>query len=794
MFRRFATLLAALSLTATFAGTAAAQGFLVPPDDPSLGNTTFSLETQRVLVAVEAGVASFQVDQEFRNNTGRQLEATFYFPLPENAALADFSMWINGKKTKGELLERQQAVAVYEEIVRRMVDPGILEYVGKDLIRARIFPIPAHGVQKIQVCFESIVELEGSLAEVRYPLKAPSAMQGTTGDLTVKAEIHSDIPVRSVYSPTHPVDVTRSGDTVVAGFEKHGATFDRDFKLYYTLSEEPVGVSVACYRTSGDDGYFMLMAAPGEDKTAAAMPKDITFVVDTSGSMAGDKIQGAREALKFSLNSLNEHDRFNVVRFSTGVETFASSLQGASRDNLARALTFVDRFEALGGTNISEALDTALRHTPESGRPYYIVFMTDGLPTVGVTSADSILSQAKGRVTAMDGAVRFFTLGVGHDVNTTLLDTLAADNRGMAEYLAPEEDLEVKVSTFYRKISRPVLADLALDLGGASAYDVFPRELPDLFSGSQLLVMGRYKGTGNQKVKLTGIAAGDTQTFSTTVGFEAARNDHEFIPRLWAQRKVGFLLDEIRRNGEQQELVDEVITLSKRFGIMTPYTSFLVVEDTPVASRETGAPAITVPTTDGLTRGGGERFEEEERSRGWFSAPEDREDSMADEGDWGGRDDDRDMDRRAREPMAAASPTRSRSEGAALKKAKESQRAMSGFGAVSGAEAVATSEAIGDLKDAETDDGVSLSRVVGDKVFHFRGGAWVDERYSTGMQTLSVRYLSNAYFALLRIDPDLNRYVALGESVTFVVGGNKAVVISPSGGEPSESDIRSFLR
>ncbi len=792
MFRRFATSIAAFGLTVLFTGAASAQGFLVPPDDPSLGNTTFSLETQRVLVAVEAGVASFQVDQEFRNNTARQLEATFYFPLPENAALADFSMWINGKKTKGELLERQQAVQVYEEIVRRMVDPGILEYVGQDLIRARIFPIPPNGTQKIQVCFESIVELEGSLAEVRYPLKAPSALQGTTGDLTIKAEIHSDIPVRSVYSPSHPVDVTHSGDTVVAGFEKYGASFDRDFKLYYTLSQEPVGVSVVCYRTPGEDGYFMLMAAPGEDQTAAAMPKDITFVVDTSGSMAGDKIQGAREALKFSLNSLNEHDRFNVVRFSTGVETFAGSLQGASRDNVARALTFVDRFEALGGTNISEALDTALRHTPESGRPYYVVFMTDGLPTVGVTSAESILSQAGGRVAAMDGAVRFFTLGVGHDVNTTLLDTLAADNRGMAEYLAPEEDLEVKVSTFYRKISRPVLADLDLDLGGASAYDVFPRELPDLFSGSQLLVMGRYKGAGDKRVELKGIAAGDPQTFATTVGFESARNDHEFIPRLWAQRKVGFLLDEIRRNGEQQELVDEVITLSKRFGIMTPYTSFLVVEDTPVASN-TGAPAITVPTPDGVTRGGGVRFEEEERSRGWFGGPEDREDAAAEEGDWGGWDDDRDADRRSREPMAAAPAGRGRGS-AALKKAKESQRAMSGFGAVSGAEAVATSEAIGDLKDAEVDESASLSRVVGDKVFHYRGGAWVDERYTTGMQTLSIRYLSDAYFALLRVDSDLRRYVALGESVTFVVGGNKAIVIGPGGDEPSESQIRSFLR
>ncbi len=797
MFRRFATLLAAFSLTLTLAGTAAAQGFLVPPDDPSLGNSTFSLETQRVLIAVEAGVASFQVDQEFRNNTGRQLEATFYFPLPENAALADFSMWINGKKTKGELLERERAVQVYEEIVRRMVDPGILEYVGKDLIRARIFPIPPHGVQKVQVCFESMVEVEGSLAEVRYPLKAPTAMQGTTGDLTVKAEIHSDIPVRSVYSPTHPVDVAHSGDAVIAGFERNGVAFDQDFKLYYTLSQEPVGVSVACYKTAGEDGYFLLMAAPGEDTTAAAMPKDITFVVDTSGSMAGDKIRGAREALKFSLNSLNAHDRFNVVRFSTGVESFGGSLQTASPDTVARALTFVDRFEALGGTNISEALDTALRHTPEAGRPYYIVFMTDGLPTVGVTSADSILSQAKSRVAGMDGAVRFFTLGVGNDVNTTLLDTLAADNRGMAEYLDAEEDLEVVVSNFYRKISRPVLADLDLDLGGASAYDVFPRELPDLFSGSQLLVMGRYKGTGSQKVALAGVSAGDPQSFATTVRFESARNDHEFIPRLWAQRKVGFLLDEIRRNGEQMELVDEVITLSKRFGIMTPYTSFLVVEDTAVASNQIttgGAPAITAPRADAWGRdgGGGERLEEE--ASAGLRRPRDSMDATADEGgDWGRWDDDRDRDARSPEPSAAPT-TASRGAGRAYKKAKESQRRLSGFGSVSGAEAVAASEEIREMKDAEEADSSALSRIVGDKVFHFRGNDWVDERYTSNMQTLEVRYLSDAYFALLRLDPDLRRYAALGESVTIVVGSNKAVVISPSGGEPTESEMRSFLR
>ena len=754
---------------------ASAQGFLMPPSD--MPNQTFTLETQRVLVAVDEGVASFQVEQVFRNNTDSQLEATFYFPLPEEASLSEFAMWINGKKTKGEILERNQAVAIYEDIVRQMIDPGVLEYVGRDLIKARIFPFPPRGTQKVQVCFESLVHVEGQLAQVNYPLRAPSGLAGTTSDLTVAAEISSPIPIRSVYSPTHQVDVTHSGDVTLAGFEEHGARFDRDFELYYTLTEEPVGVSVVTYRVAGDDGYFLLMAAPGADRDVAPIPKDITFVVDTSGSMAGEKIQGARDALRFCLQSLNGDDRFNVVRFSTGVEPFSQQLVPASGDNVGRALTFVERFEALGGTNISEALDTALTHTPSGDRPYYVVFLTDGLPTVGVTDADHILSRVRER--SGDGQTRFFTFGVGFDVNTALLDTLAAENRGTAEYMDPGEDIEVKISSFYRKVSRPMLADVALDLGGAQAYDVYPKQLPDLFSGTQLIVMGRYKGRSQQNVRLSGVAGGKARSFNAAVAFEAERTDHEFIPRMWANRKVGFLLDEIRRNGEQQDLVDEVIRLSKRFGIMTPYTSFLVVEDTPVAStnRPTDMPTIALPTGaardsrgdalslddfDGSDRGWGE---DEEALGGAFApAPEAVERSR-----WGAA-------------------------GRAHKKASEEYRRMEGFEESSGEAAVHASEAIGEMKQRETQDLDALSRVVRDKLFHYRAGTWVDEDFESGMQTLSVRYLSDAYFALLRFRPELRSYAALGENVTVVVGRDRAVVISTAGGEPSESEIQSFLR
>ncbi len=792
---------------------ALAQGFLVPATAHTGG--TFTLENQRVSVVIDGGVAAFHVDQQFRNNTGSQLEATFYFPLPEGASLNEFSMWINGTKTKGEVLERDQAVAVYEEIVRSMKDPGVLEYAGRDLIKARIFPIPPHGVQQVEVRFESLVEVEGQLAELRYPLAAPMAMRGTAGDLTVAVEVNSPIPVQTVYSPTHSVDVNHQGGVVLAGFEELGARFDRDFLLYYTLSREPVGVSLMTYRTAGEDGYFMLMAAPGEQRDTPPMPKDIAFVIDTSGSMAGSKITGAKGALEFCLRSLEPADRFNVVRFSTGVEPMSGSPIAANKDNVSMAMNFIDGFEALGGTNIAGALDTALSHQPEPGRPYYIVFLTDGLPTVGLTDVDRLRKQTETHIETVEGAVRFFTFGVGKDVNTRLLDSLAADNRGTAEYLRDDEDLELRISAFYRKVAHPVLADLDLSLGGAGAYDIYPQQLPDLFSGSQLTVMGRYKGKANHRVALTGVSGGEARTFSTTVSFDAKRDDREFIPRMWANRKVGFLLDEIRRNGEQPELVDEVVRLSKRFGIMTPYTSFLVVEDTRVADRtvqeeerrreaelrsqaewrsvgsdESGRRIVYKPKTeidfDKMSLDG-----ELSRPQSNFIISPDSTSPSPDDDALTSRyseddEDDMDSDRYSSGGFDADLDRRSRS--------RKRDSAMHGFSKDSGADAVTTSKAIGALKGSDRDEGDGLSRVVRDKVFLYSGGAWVDEEYSPGMKVLSIRYLSDAYFTLMRMRPKYRAYASLGESVTFVVGDDRVIVITPIGGDPDKVQISAFIR
>jgi len=291
--------------------------------------------------------------------------------------------------------------------------------------------------------------------------------------------------------------------------------------------------------------------------------------------------------------------------------------------------------------------------------------------------------------------------------------------------------------------------------------------------------MGRYKGSTSTKVRMTGLSAGDPQTFTTAVQFAANATDHEFIPRMWAQRRIGFLLDEIRRSGEQPELVDAVVTLSKRFGIMTPYTSFLVVEDIPVAQNRPAfdGPMIAMPR-GGASAGDG-RWEEEREREGRL-----------------GLDPHPTAEPSATAPASRSTGSRGGGGWSMAKKAsKDAEKMdMSGFSADSGEAAVHTSEAIGDLRDADHDDADALTQVVRDKVFFYANGTWVDEKYELGMETLEIRYLSDAYFTLLRTRPTLRKYAALGEDVLIVVGGNKAVHISASGGEPSAKEIEKFLR
>lgn len=566
-------------------GYASADGIIIPPR-PELKYP--SVVYHNVNVSIISQYAETKVDQVFYNENPSVMEGTYVFPLPEGASISNFAMFVDGEKLDGELLDKDKARRIYEDIVRRMKDPALLEYVDRNTFKARVYPIPGYGEKQLQLTYSEVVKCDSGVCRYTYPLNTEKFSSKPLKNVSIFLGIESRQPIKTIYSPSHKINVKRISDyKVEVSFMEKDVKPDKDFQLYYTLSESDVGVSLLTYRErDSDSGFFMLMITPKyEVLEEDVVGKEIVFVLDTSGSMSGDKIVQAKNALKFCLNNLKKEDKFNLVLFSTSISQFKDRLVDASPANVKEALDFVDKIQATGGTNMEDALMTALKSSSWSeSRPNMIVFLTDGRPTVGITDTDKIIDDVESANRKTQ--IRVFVFGVGYDVNTQLLDRLSAENSGVSEYVKPDEDIEVKVSSFYSKISSPLLSNLKLEFNGASVQEYYPKELPDLFRGLQLIVFGRYSGAGFTMAKLEGDVGMNKKTYEYETLFPLENPENPFIPRLWATRKIGFLLDEIRLHGEDQELVNEIVSLSLKYGIMTPYTSFLVDVDTDKTPRQ----------------------------------------------------------------------------------------------------------------------------------------------------------------------------------------------------------------
>jgi len=685
--------------------------------------SALSVKYHHVTVKIQDNVAVTKIDQVFLNDYDRQLEATYIFPLPESAAISQFAMFVDGERIQGEMMEAAKARQIYEEFVRRMIDPALLEYVGRNTFRARVFPIPPRGEKRIQLEYTQTLDYSGGIFEYTYPLNTERFSPQPLQEASVAVEIESSRPIKSVFSPTHQIDERIEDDHhASAGWEQRNLKPDRDFTLLYSVSEEDFGVSLRCFRKGQEEGYFMLLLAP---KRAWAQreigAKDLVFVLDKSGSMQGEKIEQAKEALLFSLRNLHEDDRFGLVTFSTEVDRFSRELLPATQENVKRAVKFVKSIEAEGGTNLMEAAlaGVKLLRQPTPGRPQMLVLLTDGLPTVGETDIAKIIREVTNANHASARKGRLFSFGVGYDVNTTLLDKLAEENGGAAQYVKPEENLEMALSRFYSKVSHPVLANLQLDCDGVAVKSVYPSKLPDLFAGSTLTLFGRYSGEGESTIRLSGETGSQRRELKYSVTFPRQDHKNSFVPLLWANRRVGDLLAQIREHGEAKELVDEVVKLALRFGIMTPYTSFLVQEHEAVARDAFGA-------------GGAAAVH-------FLSRPEGP----------------------ASMPLAAAPAV--------------------------GEEAVRASVALKALKEAQVlPTQATAIRHVGDKTFYLDNNFWVDVDYRQEVRKIAIKYGSEAYFALLALRPELGQYLALGRNVTVMLDG-LSLSISETGGVESLS-------
>jgi Ca-activated chloride channel family protein len=525
-------------------------------------------------------VAVTSVDQEFYNPNPARLEGTFVFPIPKGAHINKFTMEIDGKQVEAELLSADKARQIYEDIVRKLKDPALLEYAGRDVFKVRIFPIEPNSKKRITLSYTELLRADDGLVSYVLPLNTEKFSAKPIRNVSVKVDLESKRPLKSIYSPSHAVEVKRHGSTgATAGYEGTDVQPDTDFALYFAPEKDEIGVNLLTYRKSDEDGYFLLLASPGVDvKEKQVVMKDIAFVLDTSGSMAGKKLEQAKKALQFCVENLNDGDRFEIIRFSTEVEPLFDKLVKATDQNRAKANDFIKDLKPIGGTAIDDALRKALALRPGGeDRPFVVIFLTDGRPTIGTTDEDQIVANVKKE---NDARTRVFCFGIGTDVNTHLLDRITEDTRAVSQYVLPEEDLEVKVSNFFSKIKEPVLANPTLKFTGEiRATKLYPSPLPDLFKGEQLVLVGRYSGKGDAAVIVEGTVNGASRKFTYEVSFPEEASANEFIPRLWATRRVGYLLDEIRLHGENGELRDEVSELARKYSIVTPYTAYLILED-----------------------------------------------------------------------------------------------------------------------------------------------------------------------------------------------------------------------
>jgi Ca-activated chloride channel family protein len=501
-------------------------------------------------------------------------------PLPKGVSGEGVSISVSHGRALREIdtvryLDAEAAQKLYESIAKQNGSVEIIALSGQP---ALLVPeVTLQGRLEMEVAFDATVQNSQGVSSIVCPMPATEWSAAPVSRVTLTATVKSDKPLRAMFSPSHEAMVKRNGlHEAVVRVKADDLLSSDEFRLCWVADENDLGLRVMAYREDDKEGgYFLLVGNPtGSDEGENSIDKEIIFVLDTSGSMRGEKIEQCRAAIEYCLTQLNSGDRFNIVTFGTDVTSFQESPVTRSPKTTAAAQSFVEGIIANGRTNIAGALQESLAGESQTGRPRIVIFLTDGTPTAGEQNADKILENIPQWNTSDS---RVFVMGVGDDVNAHLLDHLAESTNGTSEYITPEEEIDAKVATLYDRLSHPVLTNVKVDFGALATDSVYPKTLPALFKGSEFMIFGRYRGGGRHTLSVNGMLNGVETKYTHTTDFpkDAIGDGNEFVAPLWAARNVGFLLQEIRLHGENEELLKEVVRLSKKFGIVTEYTEFL---------------------------------------------------------------------------------------------------------------------------------------------------------------------------------------------------------------------------
>ncbi len=714
--------LATLVVVQVLVGSAAAQGLIIvvnnrepvpmprpiitprPVPQPPM---SYKIKELTVSARITDQVARVQVGQSFVNTGSRQMEVVFCFPLPYDGAVDQLTFLIDGKEYPAKLLPAKKAREIYEGYVRRNQDPALLEWVGRGMFKTSVFPVPPGAERTVTLRYNQLLRKDRALTDFLFPLSTAKYTSKPIERLEIRASIESTVEIKNVYSPTHAVNIKRPSKTnAVVSFEAKNQVPTSDFRLFYSVAAGKLGANVLSYRPDNQaDGFFLLLASPQfKDASAERPKKTVVCVFDRSGSMSGKKIEQAREALKSVLNNLRDGDLFNIVAYDSNVETFRPELERYNDQTRKQALGFVEGMYAGGGTNIHGALTTALKMLQDKSRPSYLIFMTDGLPTMGETNEARIVEDVQ---STNEVRARVISFGVGYDVNSRLLDRVSRTNFGQSEFVRPSEDIEDHVSRLYNRISSPVLSDVKVHFefdalpveAGPPINRFYPKDSHDLFEGEQLVIVGRYKKPGLAKVKIKGTVDGQEQGYDFPANLIEKSSDesYAFVEKIWAMRRIGEIIDEMDLHGKNDELIKELVQLSTKHGILTPYTSFL--------ADENAAPAELARTDAAASKAGRllNRLEEAE-GRAAFAQ--------------------RDAKKRLREAQLALPAARPTAEAAG-------EPADDAFGSDGAAPAGPSTGTIAGgvvMRDIDRDKNVSVQavQVVGNTVLYKRGNVWYE--------------------------------------------------------------------
>lgn len=665
-------------------------------------------------------VLRFEVEEVFINRGGVVGEADYLFPLPKGAAFEDLKLSINGELVAGETMNAEDARRIYENIVRQQKDPALVEWMGYGLLRTRIFPIAPGERKKVVVRFQSVAEREGDALRIDYfrgarfpepPVPMPPPMPARRGSddgddrrdnvqeggSAFSLAYPAGGGLGAAYSPTHSLE------SEIRGNRRHvtvrGDARDVTLLVPVRRVREP-SIALLAHAPGREDGFALITLTPPIMRSAR-IPRDLTFVMDVSGSMAGEKIRQARAAGRQFLASLREDDRFRIIDFSSDVRSFRDDFVAATPAHLAAAREYLNSLDASGSTNISGALEEALAAPVSEGRLPIVLFMTDGEATVGERSPDAIARL----VTSQRGRRRIFTFGLGADLNVALLERLALDGEGAAHFVRPNEDVERAVAVASSRLTNPVVTDLRVRVDGVRLNKLHPSGASDLFAGQDLVLLARYDGHGGATLYFNGRTAEGPVSWTQRVEFPERSRANPFVGRLWATQRIGWLSAEKRRDGGSSEVDEEIRALGERFGIPTEFSSYLVLEPGMVAQDV-------------------RRMNQRMGNTSGTSAP----------------------------------PSTVAPQAAAREMAFESARkavVMRGTTSLGAADAFAEREEAGGGK----------VRRAGDRVFALRDSVWTDLRASDSLPRIAVQPYSAAYFELLRLVPELGAPFALGDRV-----------------------------